>query len=79
MQDEKRNANLNLLSQSTHHIGFQHSKKGGRKKVSLVNFSNEWGQALNHIQLVSNKLVTEVQETVSCSMSLEFNIIPHSF
>jgi hypothetical protein len=33
----------------------------------------------NHIQLISNKLVTEVQETVSCSMSLEFNFIPQSF
>jgi hypothetical protein len=27
----------------------------------------------------SNKLATEVQETVSCSMSLAFNSIPHSF
>jgi hypothetical protein len=53
--------------------------QGGPKKVSPVNFSNELGQASNHIQLFSNKLATEVQETVSCSMSLAFSSIPHSF
>jgi hypothetical protein len=61
---------------------FLSSSSGWPKKVSLVNFSNEWGKLRTSFNCLwwwfSNKLATEVQETVPYSISLAFNSIPHS-